>query len=77
MKMILHECSCLVNLLNELSERDKMRDLPSIYLFCTEFSIFNNTGARMLDSIYHMPLKSHFSRENGKFLPHYVTLLNL
>ena len=45
----------LLNLLNELRKRDKMRRLPSILsLFHNEFNKFNNTGARMLDSIYHM-----------------------
>ena len=35
-----------------------MRGLPNILsLFCNEFNEFNNTGARMLDSIYHMTLK--------------------
>ena len=34
-----------------------MRGLPSILsLFRNEFNKFNNTGARMLDSIYHMTL---------------------
>ena len=48
----------LLNLLNELGKRDKMRGLPSILsLFRNEFNKFNNTGARMLDSIYHMTLK--------------------
>ena len=28
--------------------------------FANEFNKFNNTGARMQDSIYHMTLKSHF-----------------
>ena len=38
----------LLNLLNELGERDKMRGLPSILsLFRNEFNTFNNTGARM------------------------------
>ena len=47
----------LLNLLNELGKRDKMRGLPSILsLFRDEFNKFNNTGARMLDSIYHMAL---------------------
>ena len=47
----------LLNLLNELWKRDKMRGLPSILsLFRNEFNKFNNTGARMLDSIYHMTL---------------------
>ena len=47
----------LLNLLNELGKRDKMRGLPSILsLFCNKFNKFNNTRARMLDSIYHMTL---------------------
>ena len=57
----------LLNLLNELGKRDKMRGLPSILsLFRNEFNKFNNTGARMLDSIYHMTttLKTHFWRKN-------------
>ena len=66
----------LLNLLNELGKRDKMRGLPScIYkmrglpsilsLFRNEFNKFNITRARMLDSIYHMTntLKSHFWRK--------------
>ena len=48
----------LLNLLNELGKRDKMQGLPSILsLFRKEFNKFNNTGARMLDSIYHMTFK--------------------
>ena len=47
----------LLNLLNELGKRDKMRGLPSILsLFRNEFNKFNDTRARMLDSIYHMTL---------------------
>ena len=35
-----------------------MRGSPSIlYLFPNEFNKFNNTGARMSDSIYHMTLE--------------------
>ena len=45
----------LLNLLSELRKRVKMRGLRSILsLFCNEFNKFNNTRARMLDSIYHM-----------------------
>ena len=45
----------LLNLLNELGKSDKMRGLPSILSFYpNEFDKFNNTEARMLDSIYHM-----------------------
>ena len=48
----------LLNLLNELWERDKMQGLPSILsLFHNEFNKFSNTGAQMLDSIYHMTLR--------------------
>ena len=48
----------LMNLLNELGKRDKMRGLPSILsLLCNEFNKFNNTKTRMLDSIYHMALR--------------------
>ena len=39
----------LINLLNELRRRDKMRGLPSILaLFRNKFDKFNNTGARII-----------------------------
>ena len=45
----------LLNLLNELGKRDKMRGLPSILsLFRNESNKFDNISARKLDSIYHM-----------------------
>ena len=48
----------LLNLLNELGKRDKMPGLSSILsLFRNKFNKFNNTGARMLDSISHLTLK--------------------
>ena len=48
----------LLNLLNELGKRDEMRNLPSILsFFRNKFNKFNNTRARMLDSIYHMTLR--------------------
>ena len=48
----------LLNLLDELGKRDKMRGLTSILsLFLNEFYEFNNTRARMLDFIYHMTLR--------------------
>ena len=48
----------LLNLLNDLGKKIKIRGLSSILsLFCNEFNEFNNTGARMLDSIYHLTLK--------------------
>ena len=82
----------LLNLLNELGKRDKMRGLPSIIsVFRNKFNQFNNTGVLMLDSIYHMTLillKNHiFGVKNIKIFPyklytmyngrHYLTLLNL
>ena len=46
-----------LKLLNELGKRDKIRGLPSILsLFRNELNKFNNTRARMLDSIYQMTL---------------------
>ena len=56
----------LMNLLNDLGKRDEMRGLSSsLSLFRNEFNKFNNTRARMLDSIYHMTntLKSDFCRK--------------
>ena len=56
----------LLNLLNELRKKDKMRGLSSILsFFRNEFNKFNNTRARMLDSMYHMinTLKSHSWRK--------------
>ena len=53
----------LLNLLDELRKRDKMRGLPSILsLFRNEFNKINKTRAGILDSFYHMTnaLKSHF-----------------
>ena len=64
----------LLNLLNKLGKSDKIRGLQSsLLLFHNKFNKFNNTGARILDSIYRMTLKlikkSHFWRENVKILP--------
>ena len=48
----------LLNFLKEFGKRDKMRGLLSILsLFRNKFNKFNNTRARMLDSIYHMTLR--------------------
>ena len=70
----------LLNLLNELGKRDKMRGLPSILsLFRNEFNKFNNTWARMLDSIYHMTLRLLwnliFAVKRYNFVIMYATLL--
>ena len=48
----------LLNLSNKLRKRDQMRGSSSILsLFRNKFDRFNNRGARMIDSIYHMTLK--------------------
>ena len=49
-------CSCLIDFIKRvvLGKRDKMRGLPNILSFRDELYKFNNTRARMLDSIYHM-----------------------
>ena len=79
----------LLNLLNELRKRDKMRGCPCILsLFRNKFNKFNiNTGAGTLDSIYHMTLKllkNHiFGVTTSRFFTqgynerHYIMLLNL
>ena len=58
----------LLNLLNELGKRDKMRDMWSIlYLSRNESNKFNNTRVRMLDSTYHIALiilTSHSCHKN-------------
>ena len=70
----------LLNFLNELGKSDKMRGLSSILsLFREEFNKFNSTGARMLDSIYHMTLKHlkwHFWCENVKIFPYFTPCYN-
>ena len=48
----------LLNLLSELGKSNTMLGLPSILsLFRNKFNKFNNTGTRMLDSIYHYDFK--------------------
>ena len=50
----------LLNLLNELGKSDKMRGLPSILsLFRNGFNKFNNTRARMLDSILRKTIEGY------------------
>ena len=84
----------LLNLLNVLRTSDTMQGLSSkprtLLLFRNEFNKFSNTGARMLDSIYHMTLKlikkRNFWHENVKILSSltqrynrrlYITLRNM
>ena len=56
-----------------IRKRDEMRGVSSILsLFRNEFNKFTNTGARMLDSIYHMTihyLEITFWCEKIKILP--------
>ena len=48
----------LLNFINELRKRDKMRGLLSILsLFPNEFNKFNSTRVRMLHFIYHMTFR--------------------
>ena len=55
----------LLNLLNELEKKKRCEAVPSILsVFPNKFNKFNNTGARMKDSIYHMTLKSHFIKSH-------------
>ena len=48
----------LLNLLNKSGKRDKMRGLPIILsLFHSGFNEFNDTGARMSHSFFHITVK--------------------
>ena len=48
----------LLNLLNEVRKSDKISGLPGILsLFPNKLNKYNNTGAQMFDSIYHMTIK--------------------
>ena len=47
--------------LNELEKKVRCKALSSILsVFPNEFNNFNNTGARVQDSVYQPTLKSHF-----------------
>ena len=53
-----------------------MRGLSSILsLFRNEFNKFNNTGARMLDSIYHMTFQLTKDRIFGLKTPIFLYIL--
>ena len=63
----------LLNLLNELEKRDKMRGLPSILsLFrnsFNKFKLYKSTNVRFyLSYDIKITLKSHFCRKNVMFL---------
>ena len=54
----------LLYLLYELGEKIRCEAVLSILsISSNEFNKFNNTGARMQDSIYHMTLRSHLIRD--------------
>ena len=64
----------LLNLLNNMRKRDKMRGLLSILsLFHNEFNKFNNTGAGMLYSIYQRNIALLFVKCQD-FITFYATL---
>ena len=66
----------LLILLNKLGKSDKMPSLLSILsLFRNEFKKINNTGAGMLDSIYHMTLKLLKKRIFGVKMSRFCHLL--
>ena len=48
----------LLNLLIKLGKSDKMLGFRSFFFFCNKFDKFSNTRSQMLDSIYHMTLRS-------------------
>ena len=76
--MILHECSCFIEFIKPVGEKDKMRGLSTILsLFRKEFYKFNNTGAQMLDSMYHRTLKLRKKCifENTTILPSLRTVI--
>ena len=55
--LLLIKSHVLLNLLNKLGKKIICKALPSILsVFPNEFNKFNNTGAQMQDSIYHMTL---------------------
>ena len=57
----------LLNLLTELGKKDK--GLPSVLLlFRSKLNKFNNTGAQMLNSIYHMTLISLLAQKRYNFI---------
>ena len=69
----------LLNLLNVFGKVIKYEACRAFHYICaTIFYKFNNTGARMLDSIYHMTLKliknRLFGMETSEFAIFYATL---
>ena len=66
----------ILNLLNELGKRGKMRgSLTILSLFRNEFNKCNNAGAQMLDFIYHVTFKL-LKRETSRFFPSFTQCYN-
>ena len=58
---VLHECSYIIEFIKRVGENISCEALPSMWsVFLNEFNKFNNTGARMQDSVYHMALQVFF-----------------
>ena len=71
----------LLNLLNELGKSDQMLGLRGISLrLCNDFNEFDNTGAQILDSIFHMTFQLFknciFGRDNFKILSYFMQRYN-
>ena len=58
-QQFIEDAYVLLNLSNEFGKRDKCEACCAFYLFffCNEFNKFNNTGERMLHSIYRMTIQ--------------------
>ena len=66
----------LLNLLNQFRKSDKTQGSQSILsLFHNKFNKFNNTGALMLDSIYHTILKLLLNHIIGVKAARFTSLL--
>ena len=65
---ILQEYSCIMEFIKQVGEKDKMQVFAEhLTGFPCEFNKFNNTVARMQDSIYHMTLKCQFWTKMSRF----------
>ena len=54
-----------MNLLNNLEKEINARLAEHFITFCSEFKKLNNTGAGMLDSIYHMSPQKYGTRQGS------------
>ena len=59
-------CAPIIEFIKQVEEKHKMPGLTNILsIFCNKFDKFNNAGARMLDSIYHMAFEIYTWHCNG------------